>query len=143
MVMSPQERAEVRRLHRERVPRKEIAGRLGHKFVEVYSVLRVSTAAEERWFNPGRTRLSLTDREEIRAGLERGETYKAIAAQPDWAISTISREVAHNGGRVRYRRCRPIGTPRVYQPEGCHPFDDSRSCHTAFQRRRSFFCWRR
>jgi IS30 family transposase len=85
------------------VPRKEIAGRLGHKFVEVFSVLRVSTAAEERWFNPGRTRLSLTDREEIRAGLERDETYKAIAAQLGRATSTISREVNHNGGRDGYR----------------------------------------
>jgi IS30 family transposase len=85
------------------VPRKEIAALLGHKFVEVSSVLRVSTAAEERWFDPGPTRLSLTDREEIRACLERDQSYKAIAAQLGRATSTISREVARNGGRARYR----------------------------------------
>jgi IS30 family transposase len=101
--LSPKERAQIRRLHKEGVPRLEIARTLGRSYVEIYSILRVSTAAGERRFDPSPARLSLTDREEIRAGLERGETFKAIAAQLGRATSTISREVAHNGGRESYR----------------------------------------
>jgi IS30 family transposase len=90
-------------MHRAGVPRKEIAAQLGRRYLEVYSVVRVSTAAHECDFAPGASRLSLTDREEIRAGLERAESYKAIGMRLGRATSTISREVTHNGGRARYR----------------------------------------
>jgi transposase, IS30 family len=103
MVLPPKERAEIRRLHRDGLSHKEIAARLGHRYVEVYSVLRVSAGSSELTYAPSRARLSLTDREEIRAGLERGETYQAIAAALGRATSTISREVTHNGGRTGYR----------------------------------------
>ena len=47
--------------------------------------------------------LSLDDREEIRVGLERGETLTAIAARIGPVVSTVSREVKANGGRDAYR----------------------------------------
>ena len=48
-------------------------------------------------------RLSLTEREEISRGLAVGETMRCIAARLERAPSTVSREVAANGGRHRYR----------------------------------------
>ena len=47
--------------------------------------------------------LSQTEREEISRGLARGETYRGIGRSLSRAASTISREVARNGGRGRYR----------------------------------------
>ncbi len=48
-------------------------------------------------------RLTLVEREEISRGLAAGLSLRAIAAQLGRAPSTISREVAANGGRRRYR----------------------------------------
>ncbi|MBV8162598.1 MAG: IS30 family transposase [Acidimicrobiia bacterium] len=50
-------------------------------------------------------RLSLADREEISRGIAGGESCRQIAARLERAASTISREVAANGGRHRYRAC--------------------------------------
>jgi IS30 family transposase len=51
-------------------------------------------------------RLSLTEREEISRGLAGGESLRSIARRLARSPSTISREVAENGGRRRYRACR-------------------------------------
>jgi IS30 family transposase len=51
-------------------------------------------------------RLSLTEREEISRGLAAGESLRVIAGRLGRAPSTVSREVARNGGRGRYRACR-------------------------------------
>jgi transposase, IS30 family len=48
-------------------------------------------------------RLSLEDREEIRAGLGAGASFAAIAGRIGRCPSTVSREVNRNGGRRRYR----------------------------------------
>jgi IS30 family transposase len=48
-------------------------------------------------------RLALREREEIRAGLERKESFRRIAHRLGKAPSTISREVKLNGGRDLYR----------------------------------------
>lgn len=48
-------------------------------------------------------RLSFAEREEISRGLAAGQSLRAIAAVLGRSPSTISREVAANGGRRRYR----------------------------------------
>jgi IS30 family transposase len=48
-------------------------------------------------------RLSLADREEIRAGIQVGHSLAAIARSIGRSPSTVSREVNSNGGRGRYR----------------------------------------
>ncbi|HZN88892.1 MAG TPA: IS30 family transposase [Thermoleophilaceae bacterium] len=48
-------------------------------------------------------RLSLEEREEIRAGLQAGASFAALARRIGRCPSTVSREVNLNGGRRRYR----------------------------------------
>ena len=49
--------------------------------------------------------LSLQEREEISRGLAAGQSLRRIADRLGRAPSTVSREVARNGGRQRYRAC--------------------------------------
>jgi IS30 family transposase len=56
---------------------------------------------KQMWESSG-NRLSLEERIEIRMALERGVSYRAIAAQLDRSASTVCREVAANGGRQNY-----------------------------------------
>jgi transposase, IS30 family len=76
---------------------------------------------------PGPGRLTLAGREEITLGLRAGESFTAIAARLGKAVSTVSREVAANGGREGYRawrahqrarqQARRPKTPKLARPE--------------------------
>lgn len=94
----------------------EIARRLasGERYGEVAGAVGVSTRTIIRFVQaegmPGPRRqdrsprhLSTAEREEIRCGLERGDSFRQIAARLDRHPGTISREVNDNGGRDGYR----------------------------------------
>ncbi len=74
---------------------------------------------EPRRRAPGR--LSHTEREEISRGLAAGQSIRAIAAALGRAPSTISREVARNGGPRRYRAARAdqAAWSRATRPKAC------------------------
>ena len=69
-------------------------------------VLRKAGPVPPRWKARAGNHLSLEQREEIRVGLEREESFRTIAKRLGCAPSTVSREVERNGGRAGYRAFR-------------------------------------
>ena len=102
--LEPEVEREVRRLAAKGRKLREIGRMLGCSRHAVTNTLRREPRplSATAW-NPSRARLSLDEREEIRVGLERGDTFTAIAAKIGRAVSTVSREVKANGGRDAYR----------------------------------------
>jgi transposase, IS30 family len=70
---------------------------------------------------PGPGRLSLADREEISIGLHAGQSFTVIASRLGKAVSTVSREVAANGGREEYRawRAHQRAREQARRPKTC------------------------
>ena len=65
--------------------------------------------------------LSLVEREEIWRGVAAGDSLRAVASRLGRAPSTVSREVARNGGRKRYRahRADQAAWGRARRPQPC------------------------
>jgi len=87
---------------------REIGPQVGCSHQGVALVVRQASRRPVRrdgWV-PGPGRLTLADREEIILGLRAGESFTVIAARLGKAVSTVSREVAANGGRDQYRAWR-------------------------------------
>ncbi len=105
--LSPEEERKVRRLAAEGHSLREIGQMVERSRYAVSSVLARMPAqpATTEW-NPSPARLSLREREEVRGGLERGESCTVIAGLIGRAASTVSREVAANGGRADYQAWR-------------------------------------
>jgi IS30 family transposase len=110
---SPELEREIRRLVARGHSLREVGRLVDCSKHGVTNVLARPPADPEEW-NPSPARLSLAEREEIRAGLERGDTFTTIAGHLDRAISTVSRDVAANGGRVNYQAW------RAHQEAGRH-----------------------
>ena len=121
--VSPEIEREIRRLAAKGYGLRKV-GRMVHRsrHAVTNALAREPSSTPIAW-NPSPARLSLADREEIRVGLERGDTFTAIATGIGRAVSTVSREVGANGGRVNYqgwkahqqagRRARRPKTPRL------------------------------
>ena len=81
----------------------EIGRALGRSTTNVFSLVRASGGIEPWERRERASALRLVEREEISRGLVAGLSVRAIARGLGRSASTISREVAHNGGRRTYR----------------------------------------
>jgi IS30 family transposase len=97
------ERAEIRR----RIVAGErpvaLAAALGRSLSTVHTVVRQEGGPPPRRVLRSPLRLALAEREEVSRGLRAGESLRHMGRRLGRAASTISREVAHNGGRLTYR----------------------------------------
>jgi IS30 family transposase len=124
-------RVSVIRLAAEGLSQREIAARVCRSQMSVCRVLApLGGVYPDRRARTSCWRLSLEERVEIRLGLERGESFTAIATCLGRAPSTVSREVNANGGRDAYQpfraheragelACRPKATKLAANPRLC------------------------
>ncbi|GIH20905.1 hypothetical protein Raf01_90770 [Rugosimonospora africana] len=113
--LTMEQRQLARRLSAKGLSLREIGRQVGCSHEIVRSIVRRESKRPVRsdsW-RPGPGRLTLTDREEISLGLRAGDSFTAIAAGLGKAVSTVSREVAANGGRGDYRAWRAHQRARV------------------------------
>jgi IS30 family transposase len=130
--MSPQLTAEQRALaHRLRargLSLREIAAEVCCSHATIKAVVRrdhVRAGRPDDW-EPAPGHLSLAEREDISHGVRAGETYTAIARRLGRVVTTVSREVAANGGPKHYRAWRAHRRAReqARRPKPCklaHP----------------------
>jgi transposase, IS30 family len=106
--LTVEQRQLARRLSAKGLSLREIGRQVGCSHEVVRAVVRRDSKRPLRsdsW-RPGPGRLTLADREEISLGVRAGDSFTAIAARLGKAVSTVSREVAGNGGRGDYRAWR-------------------------------------
>ena len=101
--MSVAETVEIWRLLRAGVSFREIGRQLGRSDASIHAYVSVTGGVRPRERTRAAVRLSACEREEISRGLAAGESLRCIAARLGRAPSTVSREVARNGGSGRYR----------------------------------------
>lgn len=101
--LSDEQKRDVWRRWKQGFSLSEIARTLGKVPGSIHGVV----AASGGFVPPERRRaagqLSLSEREEISRGVARNESYRVIGQVLGRPASTVSREVARNGGRTRYR----------------------------------------
>src|SRR3954466_13175158 len=106
--LTMEQRQLARRLDAKGLSLREVARQVGCSHEVVRTVVRRESKRPVRsdpW-QPGPGRLALADREEVSLGVWCGASFTAIASRLGKAVSTISREVARNGGRTGYRAWR-------------------------------------
>jgi len=102
-------------------PTRSIARRLGRNGSSIRRLFEdaggVRPAPRERSVR----HLSLAEREEISRGVAGGDSLRVIASRLGRPVSTISREVARNDGRLRYRahRADRAAWQRARRPQEC------------------------
>ena len=99
----------------------EIARGLDRRVVSIFQVVRKAGGVAPRPHSRPERALRAVEREEISRGLASGISLREIARRLDRAASTVSREVARNGGRSRYRAAEAEGAAlkRACRPQVC------------------------
>lgn len=100
---SEAERDEIRRRLAAGRRHKAIAAAVGASTKAVQRLIYADRKPPPASLFSSETRLTLAEREEISRGLQAGASLRAIARSLNRAPSTISCDVALNGGRSRYR----------------------------------------
>ena len=102
--LTPEERKRIISLVADGMGAVDVAGEVARSAGFVQRVVREAGGVARRLeWDPSPARLSAAEREEIRSGLDAGESFRVIAGRIGRAPSTVSREVGANGGRDRYR----------------------------------------
>ncbi len=111
--LTPDKRREILRLAAQGKTQHEIAAAvdISRSTVSFVLIPLGGVIRKELW-EPGGAHLTLDDRVEIRLGLERRDSFRAIARRLGRHASTVSREVGGNGGRHRYTPWLRIAAPR-------------------------------
>ena len=107
--LTEQEKVRIAELSASGLPSRLIGKQIGRHHRTVWGYLSRSRRKSLAPRSRSPLRLSLPEREEISRGVARGESLRAIARHIGRAPSTVSREIARNGGRRRYRACRADG----------------------------------
>jgi transposase, IS30 family len=106
--LTTEQRRMARRLNGEGLSLRKIARQVScsHEAVRLVLNEKATGLGKPDVWEPAAGRLTLAEREEISLGLQRGETFSALASRLGRVTSTVSREVASNGGRSDYRAWR-------------------------------------
>lgn len=98
-----------------------IARSLGKRTSSIYSHLKPTGGIRPLPRRRSRLALTLAEREEISRGLAWGESMRSMSDRLGRSPSTISREIARNGGRGRYRAARADqrAWDRARRPKAC------------------------
>ncbi len=102
--LTPTERKRIIGLVADGMAAEAVAREVERSAPFVYRVIRdAGGVARRQDWDPSPARLSAAEREEIRSGLDAGDSFTTIATCLGRAPSTVSREVNANGGRDNYR----------------------------------------
>ena len=104
--LSPEEKAEIRRLAATGMPSRQIGRVMGRADRTVGDYIDRMKQRPPRVRTRASVQLTLAEREEISRGLAEGHSIRSIASRMARSPSTVCREITRNGGRRRYRAVR-------------------------------------
>ena len=99
----------------------DIARSLGQRPAVVFNALHRGGGIYRPPHRRSERQLSLAEREGISRGLARGQSMRAMAIELGRNVSTLSREIARNGGRASYRAvdAETAAWRRAARPKSC------------------------